>query len=110
MAVYVDDMRADFEPGHRLGRKYVMSHMIADTLEELHSMADKIGVVRKWFQNTSSGPHYDIAQSKKALAIEAGAIQITLRQAACMCARRRKIGQLGDPETAVDWVQNGRVR
>jgi len=31
MTVYVDDMKASFEPAHRAGRTYVMSHMIADT-------------------------------------------------------------------------------
>jgi hypothetical protein len=67
MSVYVDDMKADFRPTHRPGRKYVMSHMIADTEAELHVMADKIGVLRKWYQ----GDHYDITQSKRALAIRA---------------------------------------
>ena len=45
MTVYVDDMKADFAPSHRPGRKYILSHMIADTEEELHAMADKIGVL-----------------------------------------------------------------
>ena len=58
MTVYVDDMRAPF------GR-LVMCHMIADTPAELHAMADRIGVARKWFQNKGSGPHYDIALSKR---------------------------------------------
>jgi hypothetical protein len=62
MTVYVD---AKFVPKHVRGRVYVMCHMIADTDEELHAMADKIGVLRKWFQ----GDHYDITQSKRVLAI-----------------------------------------
>ena len=51
--------------------------MIADTAEELHAMADRIGVARRWFQDTSkaSFPHYDIAKSKRALAVAAGAIE-----------------------------------
>lgn len=70
MPVYVDRVNI------RYGRM-VMCHMIADTEAELHAMADRIGVQRKWFQDTSkaSFPHYDIAQSKKALAIKAGAIE-----------------------------------
>lgn len=52
-----------------------MCHMIADTAEELHAMADRIGVARRWFQAKASFPHYDIAKSKRALAVEAGAIE-----------------------------------
>jgi hypothetical protein len=70
MPVYIDKMNA------RFGRM-VMCHMIADSFAELHAMADRIGVQRKWFQAAppASFPHYDIALSKKALAIEAGAIE-----------------------------------
>ena len=68
MTVYVDDMKAEFQSRHAPGRRYVMSHRIADTDDELHAMADKIGVARKWFQRD----HYDITQSKKALAIKHG--------------------------------------
>jgi hypothetical protein len=65
MSVYVDDMRAPY------GRM-IMCHMVADSLDELHAMADRIGVARKWFQ----GDHYDIALSKRAIAIAAGAIEV----------------------------------
>lgn len=41
-----------------------MCHMLADTITELHTMADRIGIQRKWFQNKGI-PHYDICQSKK---------------------------------------------
>ncbi|MCK5614861.1 DUF4031 domain-containing protein [Candidatus Pacearchaeota archaeon] len=67
MAVYVDKPFAQYRGMH-------MCHMMADTLDELHEMADKIGVKRKWFQPLSS-PHYDIAKSKRALAIRYGAIE-----------------------------------
>ena len=56
-----------------------MCHMIADTPDELHAMADKIGVARKWFQRMSSFPHYDIAQSKRALAVDNGAVELHTR-------------------------------
>ncbi len=71
MSVYVDDMKAKY------GRM-IMSHLTADTLKELHDMADKIGVQRKWFQKPpkSSLPHYDISLSKRECAIECGAIEI----------------------------------
>jgi len=62
----------------------------------LHAMADKIGVSRRWYQ----GDHYDIASSKRALAVHYGATEITMRQCAMMCGNRRATGGLGDPATA----------
>ncbi|MEP3245137.1 MAG: DUF4031 domain-containing protein [Sneathiella sp.] len=75
MTVYVDDMRA------RYGRM-IMCHMSADSLEELHAMADKIGVDRRWFQcpPKATSPHYDISLSRKRLAIRLGAKKIRWRE------------------------------
>lgn len=72
MSVYVDSAFIGF------GRMK-MCHLIADTPAELHAMADKIGVARRWFQDPKtmkkvSTPHYDVSKSKRELAIEAGAI------------------------------------
>jgi hypothetical protein len=83
----------------------IMCHMIADTEAELHAMADRIGVARKWFQRKPSGDHYDIALSKRALAVGLGAREITLRQCAMMCANRRAAGSLGAPDTALALFQ-----
>jgi Protein of unknown function (DUF4031) len=103
MAVYVDNMRAAY------GRM-VMCHMLADTDEELHAMADRIGVARRWWQAPPRhDSHYDIALSKRALAVAAGAIEITWRQAAIMNMRRRTTGQLGDPSSAKAWLQLPRL-
>lgn len=100
MTVYVDDMRAKY------GRM-IMCHMLADSDEELHAMATKIGVQRKWWQSpeVSSGSHYDIALSKRNVAVYYGAVEITQRQAAAMNARRRQTGRLGPPEEAEEWLQ-----
>lgn len=84
MAVYVDDMRAPF------GR-LVMCHMLADSDEELLAMADRIGVQRKWHQYPGTHrSHFDIALSKRALAVAAGAKEITWRQAGLVTRRRRQ--------------------
>ena len=72
MSVYVDDV---FIPYGRMK----MCHMVADTEEELHAMADKIGLKREWFQNTSR-PHYDVSKSRRKLAVEYGAIEVTIRE------------------------------
>lgn len=80
--VYVDDMRAPF------GRM-VMCHMVADTLDELHAMADRIGVARRWYQGPPTGRwmHYDIALSKRAAVVAAGATEIKWRDAPTIARR-----------------------
>jgi hypothetical protein len=77
MTVYVDDVR------HKFGNM-IMCHLWADTEEELLAMVDKIGVQRKWIQGhpvlsigkakSASWVHFDIASSKKALALQHGAV------------------------------------
>lgn len=84
MAVYVDDMHES--PMGRYGRMK-MSHMGADTEEELHAMADKIGVQRKWYQ----GDHYDICLSKRNKAVKLGAIEITMREMVGKVRGMRKV-------------------
>jgi len=76
MSVYVDDMKASFRPSHVAGRTYVMSHLWADSREELLAFVVKIGVDPKWIQEPpkASWVHFDITQSKKKLALKAGAI------------------------------------
>ncbi|MGK7663345.1 MULTISPECIES: DUF4031 domain-containing protein [unclassified Marinovum] len=83
MAVYVDNMQAQF------GRMK-MCHMIADSTEELLTMADRIGVARKWIQAAGTArEHFDIAMSKRVLAVEAGALEVTTRELARMTRARR---------------------
>jgi hypothetical protein len=74
MPVYVDDQE------NKYGRM-VMCHMIADTEDELHEMADKIGVPRRWFQNKPGHPHYDICLTKRKKAVSFGAKEITAKEA-----------------------------
>ncbi len=104
MTVYVDDMRAPF--GNML-----MCHMVADCDDELHAMAARVGVARRWWQSplATSGSHYDIAMSKRALAVANGAVEITMRQCAAMNARRRLTGELGSPHDAIDWLKQFRA-
>ena len=75
MAVYVDKVCLPF------GRMR-MCHMLADTTEELHAMADRIGVARRWIQKAGTWKeHYDICLSKRELAVKAGAVEVTQREA-----------------------------
>lgn len=69
MPVYVDRVALGF------GRM-VMCHMIADSPDELHQMADRIGVERRWFQAPPKASfwHYDVAKGKRTIAVAAGAV------------------------------------
>jgi hypothetical protein len=73
-----------------------MCHMIANDTAELHAMADRIGVARRWFQ----GDHYDIALSKRRLAVAAGATEISWREAGLMMGIVRRGGRMPLPEMA----------
>lgn len=81
--VYVDDMAVNF------GRM-IMCHCIADTQTGLFEMMDKIGVQRKWVQDYNlPREHFDIALSKKKLAIQFGAKEISMRELATITANRQ---------------------
>jgi len=98
MAVYVDDMYRF--PIGRFGRMK-MSHLIADTDAELHDMAVRIGIKRRWYQHD----HYDICQAKRAVAIALGAVPVSMKQLAAMSLRKRVTGHCGSPEDALAWVK-----
>ncbi len=92
MPVYVDNAR------HRYGRM-IMCHMLADTPDELHAMADQIGVARKWFQRRASTPHYDICQAKRKLAVKHGAIELDRHALADLIKRLRQSEEPGPAAT-----------
>lgn len=93
MTVYVDNFRAGY------GRM-IMCHMIADNEVELHAMADTLGVARRHHQ----GDHYDICLAKRALAISAGAVEITAKECAALRRRGNVTGAIGRPDTAIEWL------
>lgn len=72
MAVYIDKARISY-------RGMKMSHMIADTLPELHRMATKLGV-RNHFQNKPGKPHYDVCEKNRLLAIKFGALPVERKE------------------------------
>jgi chloramphenicol 3-O-phosphotransferase len=77
----------------------VMCHMIADSTEELLVMADTIGVQRKWIQDAGTHlEHFDIALVKRKLAVEHGAIAISMRQLAMKLRERRGARPTGETE------------
>lgn len=83
MTVYVDNMRASY------GRMK-MCHMIADSTDELLAMADKIGVARKWLQKAGTAhEHFDIALTKRDLAVKNGAVEVSMMDLGRIIRARR---------------------
>jgi hypothetical protein len=84
MAVYVDNMQAQL--GHMK-----MCHMIADSHQELLLMADRIGIERRWIQfEGTAKEHFDISLSKRALAVAAGAVELSMKDLARIVRARRQ--------------------
>lgn len=87
MTVYVDDFGIPAQVG---GLNARWSHLIADTREELHEFATRLGLKRSWFQDPviNGKPkalpgtlhaemwHYDVVQSKRRMAIRLGAVPV----------------------------------
>jgi hypothetical protein len=70
MAVYVDDAV------HRW-RGLRWAHLMADTVGELHTMAQRLGIPRRAFQNKASGVHYDIPAHLRPVAIALGTVSLS---------------------------------
>ncbi len=81
MSVYVDEFK-HYGPTKIRCFKAGSSHMTADTLEELHALAARIGLQREWFQPHWSAPHYDLTESKREKALAAGAVFVPAREQA----------------------------
>lgn len=71
MTVYVD--LPVFKRAATKRPKVMYSHMVADTFEELHAFAEKIGVKKHFFHRAEVAHHYDINQDQFALAVQNGA-------------------------------------
>lgn len=54
-----------------------VSHLVADTEEELHRFAQAIGLKRFWYQEHESLPHYDLTRGMRARAVAYGAQEIS---------------------------------
>ena len=83
MAVYVDDalIPAEVRNGP-IRHNSRWSHLMADTLEELHAFARRLGMRPEWFQDHPRHPHYDLTEGKRYRALHLGARPIDHRQLA----------------------------
>lgn len=67
------------------------AHLVADTVEQLHNFAGRLGLRRQWFQDRPGLPHYDLTVGMRWQAIRKGAIEITQKQLVEMMNANRKI-------------------
>ena len=73
MSVYVD-------PLCNFGWQYGPScHLWADSVEELHEFAGRLGMPRAWFQAEAYLPHYDLTERRRLLAVMLGAVELDRR-------------------------------
>lgn len=87
MTVYVDDFRIPARVG-RLSARW--SHLTADTRDELHEFAARLGMRRSWFQDKGDGRwHYDVTDPKREQAIRLGATPVDIRAMAEIVRQRR---------------------
>jgi len=70
VTVYIDDAVHPWR-----GERW--AHLLADTLPELHAMAQQLGIPRRAFQNRRSGAHYDVPAALRDTAIALGAVAIS---------------------------------
>lgn len=104
MSVYVDPQAACFTSSQ--WRWPTSSHLFADTLDELHAFAARIGLRRAWFQNKvrpngTSFPHYDLNAGRRKLAVAAGVIELERRAAVEMWRAKGWTGRRSSPAAAL---------
>lgn len=91
MTVYVDDMQRHARVG-QLNAQW--SHLIADTEDELHAFAARLGLKRAWHQKPGTPlSHYDVTEPKRQLAIRLGARPIGYMGEESKDLIRRKIAE-----------------
>ena len=87
MAVYVDPL---YHHGGSKNFPWTHScHMYADTLDELHAMASKIGMRQSWFQDNPKLPHYDLVGERRKKAVTLGAVEVSFREMVKFMRNRR---------------------
>ncbi len=95
MTVYVDALRsypqkANSKQGQRwFGQGKQSCHLLADTDQELHEFAAKLGLRREWAQGKGMLVHYDLMPSKRAEAIKRGAVPMGNQEIHVLLSRRR---------------------
>jgi Protein of unknown function (DUF4031) len=125
VAVFVDDASIAATVGRHTSR---WSHLTADSPEELHAFAARLGLRRSYYQQrpeanpgsfAAAGWHYDLTEPKRAQALRLGAVPCSARELsavmmmrapATLARRREKARQLvgsGGADKVCDWPGPG---
>ncbi|GGM22790.1 DUF4031 domain-containing protein [Dactylosporangium sucinum] len=97
MTVYVDSANIPARVGRR---EATWCHLTADTQDELHAFARRLGLQRRWFQTCKYSKacqpaercvhwHYDVTAPKRAQAVALGAVEIDRHRLVELLASRR---------------------
>ena len=101
MTVRVDELKVWPHARHACFKRG-SAHLTADTLEELHAFAARLGLRRAWFQ-PRSWPHYDLSPAKHVQALALGAVLVPARvQAEARMRARQLPGNCGACGQRVD--------
>ena len=84
MPLYVDHARLPY-------RRMLMSHLLADTSEELKQAEKLLGLPTNSVQHLGTPKeHLDISESKRAIAINMGAIEVTSKHLILLIRKKEK--------------------
>ena len=86
MSCYVDAVRAYPKAGLPFQE---FCHLLADSRDELHAMAERLGVPRRLFQEHPWRWHYDLPAHVREHAVRLGTIEVDLHTVGELLRRRR---------------------
>jgi len=87
VACYVDTVRSYPNAGLRFTE---FCHLLADTRDELHDMADALGIPRRFFQEHPWRWHHDLPEHLRPLAIDLGAVEMDIHEVGALLRRRKR--------------------
>ena len=87
MACYVDTVRSYPNAGLRFTE---FCHLLADTRDELHDMADALGIPRRFFQEHPWRWHHDLPEHMRPRAIDLGAVEMDIHEVGALLRRRKR--------------------
>lgn len=76
MSIYVDELKPPSKEDG-LPESFAHCHLIADSKDELHHFAKRLGLKKAWFRNHHQYPHYILTEGKRDLAVKRGANEVT---------------------------------